>query len=233
MKQRKVIIASEEIDIDIVRSSRRTVALYVRSGGTLLIRAPWYVPVHTLLQFVNQKTTWIIRQRERLKGIKPVAVNLKIEDGGSVPYMGREIPVQVRQGTRDLVKIIDCCLLVYVKGNASADKLSAMVDSWYLSEAKRYLPVRSLALAHINSDVLPLPKAVGTRRMKRRWGTCHGNGTIWLNRELIKKEPEVIDYVIIHELCHLVHHDHGRQYYSLLASIIPGYKDIRKKLRQG
>ncbi|MCK7530498.1 MAG: M48 family metallopeptidase [Marinilabiliales bacterium] len=65
MKKRTVSIASEEVEIDIVRSSRRTVALYVKPGGTLMIRAPWYVPLYSVMQFVRAKTGWIIRQRRR------------------------------------------------------------------------------------------------------------------------------------------------------------------------
>ncbi len=63
MKKRTVTIASEEVEIDIVRSSRRTIALYVRPGGTLQIRAPWYVPVYALMQFVHQKT-WLDNKTE-------------------------------------------------------------------------------------------------------------------------------------------------------------------------
>jgi len=86
-------------------------------------------------------------------------------------------------------------------------------------------------LAALHSSLLPAPGPVNVRKMKRRWGTCHSNGAIWFNRELIKKEQELIDYVIIHELCHLVHPNHGREYYALLGRIIPDFRELRHKLR--
>ncbi|MCK7530496.1 MAG: M48 family metallopeptidase [Marinilabiliales bacterium] len=86
-------------------------------------------------------------------------------------------------------------------------------------------------MAERYKNYLPAPRSVGVRKMKRRWGTCRTNGAIWFNRELMKKDPVLIDYVIIHELCHLVHHNHGREYYELLESIIPDYKQLRNKLR--
>jgi predicted metal-dependent hydrolase len=233
MKKRTVLIASEEVEVDIVRSSRRTVALYVRPGGTLLIRAPWFVPGYSLIQFINQKSSWITKQRERLRDVQPVAGTIMVEDGSKILFLGREITLRIKNGTTGKAVLNNDSLVITVNRKVSAEKITAAVDAWYLGEAKRYLTARTTELAAINSAVLPRPVNVATRKMKRRWGTCHNNGTIWLNRELIKKDPELIDYVIIHELCHLVHHNHGRQYYALLASIIPGYREIRKKLRQG
>jgi predicted metal-dependent hydrolase len=86
-------------------------------------------------------------------------------------------------------------------------------------------------MAAIYRTKLPEPRNISVRKMRRRWGTCHSNGNIWFNRELIKRDPELIDYVIIHELCHLVHHNHGREYYELLGSIIPEFRKLRQRLR--
>lgn len=231
MKKRTIMIANEEVEVDIVRSSRRTVALYVRPGGILLIRAPWYVPVYSLIQFINQKSAWITKQREKLRNIQPVTGAMLIEDGLKVPFLGREVTVSLIHGSAGKTSLNDDCLMIGVNGETSTEKITAAVDTWYMTQAKLYLPARTMELAAIHSGVLPRPESVMTRKMKRRWGTCHSNGTIWLNRELIKKDPELIDYVIIHELCHLVHHNHGSDFYRLLGSVLPGYREIRQKLQ--
>ncbi len=231
MKKRTVIIASEEVEIDIVRSSRRTVALYIKPGGTLLVRAPWYVPVYSLIQFVNQKSSWIRKQRERLRHVQPVAGTMVIEDGAKIPFLGKEITVCVKHGNGGSTLLKDDCLCVSIKGEPSAARITAAVDSWYLDEAKRYFSSRTPELSALHTGVLPQPESVGTRKMKRRWGTCHSNGTIMLNRELIKRDPVLIDYVIIHELCHLVHHNHSRDFYRLLGSLMPGYRELRQRLQ--
>lgn len=231
MKKRTVIIASEEVEIDIVRSSRRTVALYVRPGGTLLVRAPWYVPVYSLMQFVNQKSSWIKRQRERLSNIRPADSPMIIDDGTKIPFLGREITVSIKNGSGSRTLLKDDCLTISIKGEPSAEKIAAAVDSWYLYEAKKYFTLRTPELVALHAGVIPQPKSIATRKMKRRWGTCHSNGTILLNRELIKRNPELIEYVIIHELCHLVHHNHGRDFYRLLGSLMPGYRELRHQLQ--
>jgi predicted metal-dependent hydrolase len=232
MKKRTVTIASDEVEIDIVRSSRRTIALYVRPGGTLQIRAPWYVPVYTLMQFVHEKTGWITRQREKLKGIKPSAELRQINDGSIIPFLGRDITVRLRPDTKTTFELRGDELFIGFAGDIFSDKVTSLVDAWYLREAKKYFIARTHELASIHSDKLPQPRSVGVRRMKIRWGSCRTGGDITFNRELMKKDPALADYVILHELCHLVHHNHGKEYYALLESIVPDYRERRRKLLQ-
>ena len=231
MKKRTVTIASEEVEIDIVRSSRRTIALYVRPGGTLQVRAPWYVPVYALLQFVHQKSGWITRQRERLKGVKPVVEMPQLSNGSMIPFLGRDIAIRVRPDARTTIELRDDQLFIGVAGEVFPDMIAAIVDAWYLHEAKKYFVSRTHELAGIHSDKLPQPQSIGVRKMKIRWGSCSTAGNITFNRELMKKDPALVDYVIIHELCHLVHNNHGKAYYALLESIIPDYRERRRQLK--
>jgi hypothetical protein len=232
MKKRTVTIASEEVEIDIVRSSRRTIALYVKPGGTLQIRAPWYVPVYALMQFVHQKVGWIAKQRERLKGVKPAAEIKQLDNGSIIPFLGRNITVLLSPAERTSFVLRGDELIIGFTGSIFPDMVAAIVDAWYVQEAKKFFAARTHELAGIHSGKLPQPRSVGVRRMKRRWGSCRTGGDITFNRELIKKDPALADYVIIHELCHLVHHNHGKEYYALLESIVPDYRESRKKLLQ-
>jgi len=232
MGRRTLSLSTGDVEVDIIRSSRRTVALYVRPGGTLLIRAPWFVPVKILMAFASEKSKWIERQLGRLKNVTPAGGPLHVSDGGSIPFMGMELMVKVRQGPVRKAAHEEGNLILTVPGNGSPEELVRMTEAWYLREAKAYLPLRSYQLAAGSSSLLPPPAAVNIRKMKRRWGSCHTSGAIWLNRELIKKDRDLIDYVIIHELCHLVHHNHGRDYYELLGRILPGYRELRSRLQQ-
>jgi len=231
MKKGKLVLASEEVEYDLIRSSRRTVALYIRPGGTLLIRAPWYVPVYVILHFVEAKAPWILKQRNRLKDIKPAHPEEIYADGAVVFFMGKGLTIRVCSQNRYDVSISGNELLVGGPGLNSNAKIKALIEKWYLSEAKKFFIERTYELVSLHGDKLPAPLSVGVRKMKSRWGTCKNNGAIWFNRELIKKDPELIDSVIIHELCHLVHHNHGKDFYSLLESIIPDYRAKRRSLR--
>jgi predicted metal-dependent hydrolase len=231
MKTKRVMIASEEVEYNIIRSSRRTVALYIRPGGTLLIRAPWYVPAYVLLKFVESKAPWISRHRDKLKEIKPVQPSIIINAGDKIPFMGRELTVMVHENSRNATYLIEDVIHVSGPGIFTPEKITGLIDNWYLREARNYFEERTKELVRLHANLLPEPASVSTRKMKRRWGTCRSNGAILFNRELIKKDKELIDSVIIHELCHLVHHNHGKEFYALLESIIPDYRRQRRDLR--
>src|SRR5512133_3020668 len=105
MKAKKVKIASEDVEYDIIRSSRRTVALYIKPGGSLLIRAPWFVPAYILLKYVESKAPWITRHREKLKHIKPDQTDLLLNEGDAIPFMGSELTVITAEGVRNSVTV--------------------------------------------------------------------------------------------------------------------------------
>lgn len=232
MKAKKVRIASEEVEYNIVRSSRRTVALYIKPGGTLLIRAPWFVPAYILLKYVESKAPWITRHREKLKNIKPDQADMVLNEGDTIPFMGRVLKIRTSESLKNSVTQSENELLVAGPGVTDSPlKITALTEAWYLKEAKEYFEVRTRHLANQYGDRLPQPESVSVRKMKRRWGTCRSNGAILFNRQLIKKDRQLIDSVIIHELCHLVHHNHGKEFYALLESIIPDYRERRHDLR--
>lgn len=232
MGKRTLSLVSGEVEVSIIRSSRRTVALYVQPGGTLLIRAPWYVPSGSLMKFASEKSAWIERHLKRLRNVTPPGRPVTVTDDGTIPFMGTLLKVTVMQGKARKAILKDNSLVLTVTGETDPDELTRLTEAWYLGVAKSYLPERARYIASQHSELLPAPGAVLVRKMKRRWGTCHSNGKIWLNRELMKKDPELIDYVIVHELCHLVHHNHGREYYALLGRIMPGFREMRKRLQQ-
>lgn len=232
MGKRILSLPDGDVEVEIIRSSRRTVALYVRPGGIIILRAPWLVPAGVLMKFAAEKTDWIEKQLKRLRGITPPGTPVSLSDGSTVPFMGRELMLQVTRGSVRKVRHDPERLILTAREGDGPEVLAGMVEAWYLREARSYLPERTNELAGMHSVLLPAPGAVSVRKMTRRWGTCHSGGAIWLNRELMKKDPDLIDYVIIHELCHLVHHNHGKEYYALLGKIIPDFRERRKRLQQ-
>lgn len=232
MGKRTLSLPDGDVEVEIIRSSRRTVALYVRPGGIIILRAPWLVPAGVLMKFAAGKAGWIEKQLTRLRGVSPPGTPLSVSDGSKVQFMGRELTIQVTRGSARKVRHDPERLILVAREGDGPEVLAGMVEAWYLREAKSYLPVRTAELAAMYRALLPVPGDVSVRKMRRRWGTCHSGGSIWLNRELMKKAPDLIDYVIIHELCHLVHHNHGAQYYQLLEKIIPDFREKRKRLQQ-
>jgi predicted metal-dependent hydrolase len=232
MSKSKIIsLSSGEVEYDIIRSGRRTIALAVKQSGTLIIRAPWYVPAQVLVGFARSKEPWIIRQRKRINeaGSKKKVINYT--EGDLIPYLGQNLVLHLREEKRSQVRMNENSIIISCQFPGEVEKVKALVNGWYLREAKKHLISRTMQLSEFYNGAGLKPSSIGVRKMKSRWGTCRTNGRIMLNTELIKKRQELIDAVIIHELCHLKHPNHGKEFYALLENLMPEYKVLRKELR--
>ncbi len=107
-----------------------------------------------------------------------------------------------------------------------------MLYKGYKNEALKHFPEVMNKVLMENENQMFNPTGLIIRTMKRRLGSCSNKGEITLSTELIKLPDRYIEYVITHELCHLKHHNHGKQYYKLLSEVFPDYKQIRKELRK-
>lgn len=107
-------------------------------------------------------------------------------------------------------------------------ELELIYQKWLYQKAIEFLPVRTFELAKENSLS---PSKVSVRKQKTRWGSCSPSGAISLNYKLMMLRKELIDYVIIHELCHLVELNHSKRFWRLVGKIVPDYAELRKELR--
>ena len=123
-------------------------------------------------------------------------------------------------------------LLRVLTGETSPAQVLALLDAWYAARAGEVCSAR-LAQCHRACPQLgvDLPE-LRIRRMRRSWGTCTSRGRIHLNWELVKTPPPLIDYVITHELCHLVHHNHSPEFYRLLGDCLPDWRCRREQLEK-
>jgi predicted metal-dependent hydrolase len=231
MQKKTITLSGGEVGYDIIRSSRRTLSLSVRQGGSLLIRAPWHLPAGTIMSFVISKESWIIRQRNRVLEKEAVKKELTYSEGCLIPYLGNEYELLLNEARRKSITVDGSVINIACRFPSDPEKVREVIESWYLSEAKRLLTARTYELAGLYSAETGIPSSVGIRKMKSRWGTCRTNGKIMLNSELVKKRQDLIDSVILHELCHLRHHNHGKEFYAMLERLMPGYKKLRKELR--
>lgn len=206
---------------ELVRSNRKTLALTVDRDGQLTVRAPLHLPVSQIEAFVMQKQEWIEKTQARLKSLPPRATRLAFREGEAVPYLGHSLSLH-----RAAVRHITCQdgqLMVPLDMQTLAP-----VIRWLEDQARRELQTRT----RIQSQALGLTP--GTLRLSRahgRWGSMSTRGTLSLNRSLIFCPPEVIDYVIIHELCHIAHPNHSAAFWARVSKYRPDYRAQRDWLK--
>lgn len=230
-KNKTVTLSSGEVEYDLIRSSRRTLTLTIKKSGSLLIRAPWHMPASDIMNFVISKEKWITVHRSRIIEREALNSNCSYSEGCIVPFLGNEYHLNLSLSARDKVTLNNSAIHLSCRFPTDPVKVRESLEKWYHAEAKRALTSRTMELAGIYGRETGIPSSVGVRKMKTRWGTCRTNGKIMLNSELIKKRQELIDSVILHELCHLKHHNHGKEFYALLEKLMPQYRSLKKELR--
>ena len=214
-----------------LRSARKTIALYVNRDGSVLVRAPLRVSFAEIFLFMHERWDWLQTQRSRFLE-QPVAVPFSYRHGETFLHMGQECMLQVKSGGRNQARMVNGELLVTLtpENLLAEDGLGSVIELWQRREAKRVFPSR-LAFCHELMGELRLPfPELKIRKMRARWGSCTRSAQVTLNLELIRMPPECLDYVIVHELCHLVEFNHSPKFYELQARFTPDWKLQRQRL---
>ncbi len=214
------------------RSARRkkTVAVMVDPGGGVLLVAPEDFPTSRLDEVARRKAGWIV---QRLRGLGSNGVPpspREFVSGESVMYLGRHYRLKVHPNTLGEAKLRGGWLHVPAPaGEGQPDHVRAALVEWLRRHAAERLPERVEAW---RSKVgVAMPRVVIADQQKR-WGSCDRSGTIRLNWRIIQAPMRLVDYVVVHELVHLRHRGHGRDYWQALGRIMPDYERRREDLRK-
>ena len=214
------------------RSARRkkTVAVTVDPAGGVLLLAPEDFSTDRLDAVVRRKAGWIV---QRLQGVGSNGVPpspREFVSGESVMYLGRNYRLKVDSGGTGGAKLREGWLHVPGRaGEGQRDHVRAALISWLRSHAAERLPER--VEMWCPKAGVEMPRVVISDQ-KRRWGSCDRGGTIRLNWRIIQAPMRLVDYVVVHELVHLRHRGHGREYWQALGRIMPDYERRREDLRQ-
>ncbi|MBT3864969.1 M48 family metallopeptidase [Candidatus Peregrinibacteria bacterium] len=187
----------------LIRSSRRTIAIQINAEKGVVIRAPRLVSERRIEKFLKEKEDWVQKHLQKIEHNRANTKKNKFEPGEKFPLLGKEIIPPVH--TKEFL------------------------TKWYRDKALHYLTKRTKELAKQN---VLTPTKIQIRSYRARWGTCSAKNVLTYNWRIIMAPPEVVDYLICHELAHIKHKNHGKHFYKLLSEIHPTYKTDRKYLRE-
>ena len=204
-----------EID-KIIRSRRRTIALVIEGDGSLIVRAPLRASEKTIRELVAQKADWVARAQAKMRQNRPP--ERRFVAGEALPLMGQAHPLKIVQTQRASLAFENGVFLLAQKAQPRAREAFQL---WYKKMAAVLLPARLETLAAKHNLH---PKKVRISSARTRWGSCSTSGTISLTWRLVMAPPEVIDYVIVHELAHIKVKNHSKDFWNLVADLMPDYK---------
>ena len=234
--QKSFNIKGRHIICEIKRSRRRTVALYVHPDKSVEIRMPLLFNVNEIEPFLVKHSRWLFNRLD-LPEKKPIEPK-KFVSGELHYFLGKQYPLEVVASDKNSVVFDNEKIVIRQRVNKSTSQqvnlsksVSDLLDRWYLEQAKRVFREISIPLVESMKKYNVAPKSFAIKKMKTRWGSCSSKGNINLNLHLIKLPEQCIKEVILHELCHLVHFNHSKDFYALMTAEMPDWKVWKKEIK--
>ena len=212
-------------DFNLIRTSRKTVALEVTERGSLIIRAPKYLGKKYIQQIVEKNNEWIMEKLEKIKEEEKKYPPKKFVDGEVFWYLGKPYKLTV---TSDNIFPLVFNDGFFISESTGPDRRQLFID-WYRERAFEKIKERVeyyTELTGFNYEKINITAAM------KRWGSCSGRGNLNFPWRLIMAPPLIIDYVVIHEVVHLKYRNHSKRFWSQVRKFFPDYKDCRKWLRE-
>jgi len=221
----------ESLNYKIIFSNRRSISIILHPVKGITVRAPYRTSLKTIEKFVFQKAGWIQKTLDKYKSAKNLNEDKRFANGEKIILMGREYELKVTPYVQDHISLNDNIIEIGISNENDPHLIRSKLNRWYMNKAREIIPGRIIEIINKYDEYAFVPTAIRIRKMKSRWGSCNSKGRVTINSELVKVNAALIDYVIIHELCHLKFHNHGSEFYRMLQSLVPDYKALRKELR--
>ncbi len=217
----------------------RRVRLVVRPGGALEVVKPRGVSQARIEETLRQYEGWILRTQARLAPLAPPPTPDPLADGHALPFMGAALRLALTTNASgaSTARIalsgdqLTLALPAAAAALAPAERdplVRDVLERWYRRQARTVFEER---LTHCNASYSFTWASVAIKSQKTRWGSCSRQGNLNFNWRLLLAPPAVLDYVVIHELCHLQEHNHAAPFWALVERACPDYRDHRRWLR--
>ncbi len=214
-------------EYQLARSARRKTLSIVIRRGQVKVMAPSFLPAATIRQFVNDKSDWVLQKLQNQQGWveQDKQAQKQFVDGEIFLYQGFEYPLLISNGSKSGVELVNGRIFVSlsnrVKTINKTTYVQKLLEDWYKQQLSDYLKHRLVTLSQ-QMDVKYT--GVNIRFYKRRWGSCSSKGLLSFNYLIMMAPTWVIDYVIVHELSHLIHLNHSAQFWAVVKRYCPDYK---------
>ena len=216
--------------VEVVRSIRRTAALHI-IGSDLQVRVPEYVEDERVAAFLQKKRPWIRSKVAEIQLLPPHRTK-ELVSGESFPYLGRHYRLKIQEGHQVGVSLSGGYLKATIRPTEQDEhktlKIQQYLQNWYRNKAQERLKEKTERYA---KQIGVSPAAVSVRNFKSRWGSCDKKGQVVFNWNIIKAPHSVVDYVVVHELCHLIHPNHSKEFWQVVSRFDSNYLEHRQWLK--
>jgi predicted metal-dependent hydrolase len=214
---------------------KKTVAIHINPMATITVFSPRHLDDEKIRMIVQKKARWILEKQKQVESNRYSNSMKEFVSGESFPYLGKYYRLKVIKTSKETTgkcRLTNGRFLVEIKGNHESEVnrtvvKKALVD-WYLERAETKIKER---VDRFSQQIGKWPTSIRIKNQERRWGSCSRNGMIRFNWKIIMVPISIMDYVIVHELCHLIYPHHSDHFWQKIQSILPDYKRRRDWLK--
>ena len=215
-------------DVEVIRTGRTKSASIQLDGDKIKVSVPNRLSDTRVRELINKKSSWIegkLKEQSIRKTIKPK----EYVSGEIFTYLGRNYRMKVMQGEYSSLKLKGGYLQAVVDQQSSQKIVKSLLIDWYLEHAEKRLIEKTQRWEKIiGVDV----NTIKVRDYKSRWGSCSVQGDITYNWRIIQAPHNIIDYVVIHELCHRLEHNHSKKFWKQVEKHHPTWRECREWLKK-
>lgn len=228
-KQKEFIFGSFVYCYDLIHQERKTLSLTVTPDMRICVKCPHNTAEERIEQFLKKKWFWLQKQLHFFGKHQRKAYTKEYVAGESFHYLGRQHQLIVKRGAEDKVSLLRGVLMVYTTKSLSNNKhVQKLVTAWFESRRGQVFAERFEEMKK-RFEYKHMP-ALAVRDMKKRWGSFANKEKIILHPKLIHVSKDCIDYVIVHELCHMRYKNHDKKFFTFLEEKYPKWEKVKSKL---
>jgi len=228
----KIQYGKTEIEFKLFYLDRKTLGIAVNPDLCVIVKAPLNAELSKIYKKVEHRALWILKQQKFFQDFHPLTPPRKYISGETHLYLGKQYRLKVIENEKEDVRLIRGYVQVYTKNRDNSTKIKSILVNWYRKHAavklEQYVK-ESIQLFRKHEITEP---EILLRSMGKRWGSCTKAGKLILNPELIKAPKRCIEYVIIHELCHLIHPNHNKEFIEMKTQMMPDWEKWKDRLER-
>lgn len=227
-----MVIDIDGLPVTLIRKRIKHLNLRIHRTGSVRISAPIDWSLDGIYRFLRDKKNWIEHHRERLLLNRPIESSQSLETGDFVFFLGQRVVLELHQGaSKNEARLEQTVLHLYIQSGHPAEKTGDVLNHWYRQQMQQHLP---MLCEKWENRIGVHAQTYNIRRMETRWGSCHPiKKNITLNLKLIQKPLICLEYVIVHELVHLLEASHNKRFHALMTQFMPDWRQVKKRLEQG
>ena len=222
-----VEFGSRKIEFTVKYTARKTFGIKVSPDKTVHVSVPLETSMEEIEKWVVKKATWIFKQQHYFNTLELYDINYEIKSGYSVFYLGRQYKIIIEISKKEEVSYLGNQFLILVKKKENAP---VIFGKWLKERAIQKISEIALPLMKKFEKNNKVPSKIHFQEMPTRWGSCTVKNKLIFNPRLIHVPRRCIEYVIMHELCHLIHKHHNKDFFDFLTLKMPDWENRKQKL---